>query len=107
MPAHFFVLLICDARPTEAILAFLFWDVRWNNKFRIVIFVCFICNIVIEDRCFGKRPQNTALWLAQEGHNAKMCRNTCSPLLSQSWWVSLHGTHVGITYITMMSCSHA
>jgi hypothetical protein len=24
MPAHFFVLLICDARPTEAILAFLF-----------------------------------------------------------------------------------
>ena len=41
-------------------------------------------------------------YVAQEGHNAKMCRNTCSPLVSQSWWVSLHGTHVGIIYITMI-----
>jgi hypothetical protein len=47
MPPHFFVLLICDARPTDAILAFLLWGVRWNNKFWIVIYVCFICNIVI------------------------------------------------------------
>jgi hypothetical protein len=30
-------------------------------------------------------------YVAQEGHNAKMCRNTCSPLVSQSWWVSPQG----------------